>query len=97
MGVVARTPHDPGGSTSRCAGESEQLHASVALEGLDRNNTVLDGRGGTGTDGQGAGHFEDQAQNHGPAVADGARRHASSPSVGDIIYGAKADQLQNFP
>ena len=61
MGRVSGTPHDPNGSTSRSASESEKLNRGVSVESSDGDNSVLDGRGSTGAHGEGTGHFKHQA------------------------------------
>jgi hypothetical protein len=82
---VLGAPHDPEGCTSEGAGESQHLNAGVALESVGRNDAVLDGLGGTGTDSNGTHHLEDGTKDHGLAVGDGARGDRSSPRVGDIV------------
>lgn len=93
VGRVARAPHDPDGSTSSRTSEGQELNASVVLESVKRDDTTLDGGGGAGTDGQGAGEFEDETGGHGPAVGDGARGDRSGPGVGDIV-GAIVEGLE---
>lgn len=85
VGGVACTPHDPDGSTSGRASECEELDTGIAVEGGDGNNAVLDGRGSPGTDSEGTGQFEDQAENHGLLVGDGARGNTGGPGVGNIV------------
>ena len=61
-------PHDPGGGTGESAGEGQHLNTSVALEGVGGDNSILDGIGSTGTNGDGTYHLEDGTENHGLAV-----------------------------
>ncbi|KAI6771380.1 hypothetical protein HG531_009005 [Fusarium graminearum] len=68
VGVVLCAPHNPCGSTGGGTGESEKLDTGVVAEGFHGDDTVLDGRGGSGADGQGAEHFEDAAKHHGSAI-----------------------------
>jgi hypothetical protein len=82
---VLGAPHDPDRSTSERAGKGKHLNTSIALESVGRDNSVLDGLSGTGTDSDGTYHLEDGTENHGLAVGDGARRDGSSPRVGDIV------------
>lgn len=83
---VLGAPHDPDRGTSQSAGECKHLNTSIALEGGGRNDSVLDGVGGTGTDSDGTYHLEDSTQNHGLAVRDGARRDRGGPRVGNIVW-----------
>lgn len=69
---VAGTPHDPDSGTSRRASECEKLNGSVAVESSDRDNAVLDGRCCPSTDCEGTSDFEDQTEDHGLLVCDGA-------------------------
>lgn len=85
VGVVLCAPHNPCGSTGGGTGEGEKLDTGVVAEGFHGDDTVLDGRGGSGADGQGAEHFEDAAKHHGSAVCDGAGGDTGSPGVGDIV------------
>lgn len=85
MSVVSCTPHDPGGCASRRTGKGKELDTGVVFECRDGNDTVLDGGGGSSTDCDGTGHFENQAKKHSLAVGDGARRHTRRPSVGNIV------------
>ena len=82
---VAGTPHDPDGSTGRRASECEKLNRSIAVECRDRNNAVLDGRCSSGTDCEGTSDFEDQTEDHGLLVCDGARGNTRGPCVCDIV------------
>lgn len=70
VGGVARAPHHPDGGTGGGTGEGEELDAGVVLEGRDGDDAVLDGGGGTGSDGQGAEEFEDETEDHGLSVCD---------------------------
>lgn len=70
VGAVTSAPHDPERSTGSGTGEGEKLDTGVALESLDGDDTALDGGGCTGSDCEGAGHFEDETADHGPAVGD---------------------------
>tara|TARA_R110002003_G_scaffold62_15_gene5654 strand:- start:6778 stop:7026 length:249 start_codon:yes stop_codon:yes gene_type:complete len=82
---VLGAPHDPDGGTGKSASKRKHLNTSVALEGGARDDSVLDGVGGTGTDRDGADHFEDGTENHSLAIGDRARRDRGSPRVGDIV------------
>ena len=85
MSRVAGTPHDPGSGTSRRASECEKLNGSVAVESSDGNNAVLDGRCSPSTDCEGTSDFEDQTEDHGLLVCDGAGRNTRGPCVCDIV------------
>lgn len=85
MSRVAGTPHDPGGGTSRRASECEKLNGSVAVESRDGDNAVLDGRCGPSTYCEGTGDFEDQTEDHGLLVGNGAGGNARGPCVCNIV------------
>lgn len=85
VGRVPCAPHDPGRGTGESAGEGQHLDAGITPEGVGRDNTVLDGFGGSGTDRDSADHLKNGTQDHGLAVGDGSRGHTGSPGVGDIV------------
>jgi hypothetical protein len=85
VGGVARAPHDPDGGASGRAGEGEKLDAGVSVECSDGDNSVLDGGGSPGSDCEGTSHFEDQTEDHGLLVGDGAGGDTGGPGVGDIV------------
>jgi hypothetical protein len=62
VSVVTCAPHDPDGSTSCSTSEGEKLYRSVTLESAEGNNSVLDGRSSSGTDGKRTSHLEYQTQ-----------------------------------
>jgi hypothetical protein len=62
VSVVTCAPHDPDGSTCGGTGEGEKLYRSVTLESAEGNNSVLDGRGSSGTDSKRTSHLEYQTQ-----------------------------------
>jgi hypothetical protein len=82
---VLGAPHDPDGGTGKSAGEGEHLDTGIALEGAGRDDAVLDGISGTGTNSNGADHLENGTENHGLAVGNGSGRDRSGPRVGDIV------------
>jgi hypothetical protein len=82
---VLGAPHDPDRGTSESAGKGKHLNTGIVLEGGGRDNSVLDGVGGTCTDSDSTDHLEDGSENHGLSVGDGAGRDRSSPRVGDIV------------
>lgn len=61
VGGVAGAPHDPRGGAGGGAGEGEELDAGVVAEGGAGDDAVLDGGGGAGADGEGAGQLKDRA------------------------------------
>lgn len=85
VGRVTSAPHNPDRGTGRSASEGEELDSSVVSKGRVGDDTVLDRGGGSGSDSEGTGHFEDQAEDHGLAVGDGSGGNTGSPGVGDII------------
>jgi hypothetical protein len=82
---VAGTPHNPDGGTSRRASECEKLNRSIAVERRDGDDAVLDGRCSPSTDCEGTGDFEDQTEDHGLLVCDGAGGNTRGPCVCDIV------------
>ena len=87
MGRVSGTPHDPGRGTGEGTGEGEHLNTGVAPERGDGDDTVLDGRGGSGTDEAGTEHLEDRTEDHGLSVRDGSGGDRGGPRVGNIVCG----------
>lgn len=85
VGGVLSAPHDPERGTGESAGEAEHLDAGVVLEGIWWDDFVLDGVCRASSDGDGAHHFEDGGEDHGPAIGDGARGDGGGPGVGDIV------------
>jgi len=61
VGRVLGAPHDPGGGTGESASKGQHLDTSIVLEGVGGDDAVLDGFGSTGTNSDGADHFEDGA------------------------------------
>jgi len=82
---VPCAPHDPDGGTSQSASEGKHLNTGIALEGIVRDDSVLDGIGGTGTNSDSTNHFKDSTQNHSLAVGNRTGRNRGSPSVGNIV------------
>ncbi|VUC31347.1 unnamed protein product [Clonostachys rosea] len=68
VGGVGSAPHNPGRGGGDGAGESQHLDTGVGLEGSRGDDTVLDGRGGTGTGSNGTSQLTASGQDHGPSV-----------------------------
>ncbi len=85
VGGVAGAPHDPDGGTGGRASEGQELDAGVLAEGVAGDDAVLDGGGGSGADGEGTRHLEDDTEDHGLSVADGPRRDTGGPGIGNIV------------
>jgi hypothetical protein len=62
VSVVTCTPHDPDRCTCCGTGEGEELHRSVTLECAEGDDSVLDGRCSSGTDGERTSQLEYQTQ-----------------------------------
>lgn len=82
---VASAPHDPGGSGSKRASEGKHLNTGIAVEGVVRNDAVLDRVGSSCADCDGTEEFEDGAEDHGLSVGDGPRGDRGGPGVGYIV------------
>ena len=83
---VDGAPHNPHGGTSERTSEGEHLNTGVVLEGIQGNNTTLDGGGGASTDSDGTNHLKDRTEHHSPSVGDRTGRDRGGPRVSNIVY-----------